>query len=175
MLHHSYHKILLRLREKRGQFSSHFQAVHVPPVLRLFADHAHGLRTARNRSSQLKSLRIKNKGESRGVLGQKLHLAGCTIIVVAGRGGAGEMGVRPYLLGTGTRYQVPILYCKTYYTVNTIILSLESDSADGLETCLEKSSLSILRRATAARAGPFSPRRFSKTRVYWLSILQASE
>ena len=85
------------------------------------------------------------------------------------------MGVRPYLPGTGTRYQVPIMYCKTYYTVNTIILSLESDSADGLETCLEKSSLSILRRATAARAGPFSARRFSKTEVYWLSILQASE
>ena len=40
-------------------------------------------------------------------------------------------------------YQVPILYCKTYYNVNSIILSLESDSADGLEDCLEKSSLSI--------------------------------
>ena len=65
------------------------------------------------------------------------------------------MGVRPYLPGTGTMYQVPIMYCKTYYTVNTIILSLESDSADGLENCLEKSSLSILRRA-AAMAGLFS-------------------
>ena len=111
--------------------------------MRLFADHAYGLRTARNRSSQLKSLRIKKKGKSRGVLWQKLDLAGCTIIVGAGRGGADEMGVRPYLPGTGTRYQVPIIYCKTYYNVNSIILSLESDSADGLEDCLEKSSLSI--------------------------------
>ena len=136
----------------------------------LFAYHAHGLRTARNRSSHLKSLRFKKKSKSSGVLGQNLHLAGCTIIVGAGRGGAGEMYVRPYLPGTGTMYQVPIMYCKTYYTVNTIILSLESDSADGLE----KSSLSILRRAAAARAGPFSARRFSKTEVYWLSIMQAS-
>ena len=39
-----------------------------PPVLQLFADHAHGLRTAQNCSSQLKSLRIKKKGKSRGVL-----------------------------------------------------------------------------------------------------------
>ena len=97
-----------------------------PPVLRLFAYHAYGLRTARNRSSQLKSLRIKKKGKSRGVLWQKLDLAGCTIIVGAGRGGADEMGVRPYVPGTGTRYQVPIMYCKTYYTVNTIILSLKA-------------------------------------------------
>ena len=124
--------------------------------MRLFADHAHGLRTARNRSSQLKSLRIKKKGKSRGVLWQKLHLAGCTIIVGAGRGGADEMGVRPYLPGTGTRYQVPIMYCKTYYTVNTRIVSLETYSADGLEDCLEKSSLSILRRAKAARAWLFA-------------------
>ena len=123
---------------------------------RVSAHRFYGLRTARNRSSQLKSLRIKKKGESRGVLRQKLHLAGCTIIVGAGRGGADEMGVRPYLPGTGTRYQVPIMYCKTYYTVNTIILSLESDSADGLEDCLEKSSLSILRRAAAARAWLFA-------------------
>ena len=78
------------------------------------------------RSSQLKSLRIKKKSESRGVLRQKLHLAGCTIIFGAGLGGAEEMGVRPYLPGTGTRYQVPIMYCKTYYTVNTIILSLKA-------------------------------------------------
>ena len=120
-------------------------------------------------------MRIKKKGESRGLLWQKLDLAGCTIIVGAGRGGADEMGVRPYLPGTGTRYQVPIMYCKTYYIVNSIILSLESDSPDGLENCLEKSSLSILRRATAARAGPFCARPFSKTEVYWLSILQASE
>ena len=47
----------------------------------------YGLRTARNCSSQLKSLRIKKKSESRGVLTQKLCLGGCTIIV--GRGGAG--------------------------------------------------------------------------------------
>ena len=66
------------------------------------------------------------------------------------------MGVRPYLPGTGTMYQVPILYCKTYYNVNSIIFSLESDSADGLENCLEKSSLSILRRAAAARAWLFA-------------------
>ena len=112
--------------------------------MRLLRNHAHGLRTARNRSSQLKSLRIKKKGESRGVLRQKLHLAGCTIIVGAGRGGAGEMGVRPYLPGTGTRYQVPIMYCKTYYTVNTIILSLESDSVDGPEKSMQKSCPSIL-------------------------------
>ena len=124
--------------------------------MRLFADHAHGLRTARNRSSQLKSLRIKKKGKSRGVLWQKLDLGGCTIIVGAGRGGADEMGVRPYLPGTGTRYQVPIMYCKTYYTVNTGILSLESDSAAGLVNSLEKSSLSILRRAAAATAGLFA-------------------
>ena len=88
-----------------------------------------------------------------------MHLAGCTVIVGAGRGGAwgvaDEMGVRPYLSGTGTRYQVPIMYCKTYYTVNTVILSLESDSADKLENCLEKSSLSILRRAAVATAGLF--------------------
>ena len=101
-------------------------------------------------------MRIKKKSESRGVLRQKLHLAGCTIIVGAGRGGADEMGVRPYLPGTGTRYQVPIMYCKTYYTVNTRILSLETCSADGLEDCLEKSSLSILRRAKAARAWLFA-------------------
>ena len=101
-------------------------------------------------------MRIKKKGESRGFLRQKLHLAGCTIIVGAGRGGADEMGVRPYLPGTGTRYQVPIMYCKTYYTVNTIIVSLETYSADGLEDCLEKSSLSILRRAKAARAWLFA-------------------
>ena len=116
----------------------------------------YGLRTARNRSSQLKSLRIKKKGKSRGVLWQKLHLAGCTIIVGAGRGGADEMGVRPYLPGTGTRYQVPIMYCKTYYTVNTIILSLESDSADGPEKSMEKSCPSILMRAAASRAALFS-------------------
>ena len=77
----------IRLREKRHQFSSHFQDPVLPPVLRLFADHAHGLRTARNRFSQLKSLRIKKKSESRVVLTQKLCLGGCTIIVV--RGGAG--------------------------------------------------------------------------------------
>ena len=47
----------------------------------------YGLRTARNRFSQLKSLRIKKKSESRVVLTQKLCLGGCTIIVV--RGGAG--------------------------------------------------------------------------------------
>ena len=85
------------------------------------APHFYGLRTERICSSQLKSLRIKKTGESRGFLRQKLHLAGCTIIVGAGRGGADEMGVRPYLPGTGTRYQVPIMYCKTYYTVNTRI------------------------------------------------------
>ena len=123
----------------------------------------YGLRTARNSASQLKSLRIITKRESRAVLGQKLHLAGCTIIVGAGGGGANEMGVRPYLSVPDARYQVPIMYCKTYYPVNTIILSLESDSAAGLENCLEKSSLSILRRAPA-----------SKTDVYRLSIMQAS-
>ena len=101
-------------------------------------------------------MRIKKKSESWGVLRQKLHLAGCTIIVGAGRGGADEMGARPYLPGTGTRYQVPIMYCKTYYTVNTKILSLESDSAAGLVNSLEKSSLSILRKATAARAWLFA-------------------
>ena len=114
-------------------------------------------------------MRIKTKRESRAVLGQKLHLAGCNIIVGAGRGGANEIGVRPYLPGTGTMYQLPITDCKTDYTVNIIILSLESDSADGLENCLEKSSLCILRRAAEARAGQFSARRFSKTDVYWLS------
>ena len=88
-----------------------------------------------------------------GALGQKLHLAGCSIIVWAGRGGAEEMGVRPYLQGTGTRNQVPIMNCKTYYNVNKIILSLASDSAAGLVNSLEKSSPSILGRAAAARAG----------------------
>ena len=71
-------------------------------------------------------------------------------------GGADEMGVRPYLPGTGTRYQVPIMYCKTYYNVNTIILSLASDSAAGLVNSLEKSSPSILRRAATATAGLFA-------------------
>ena len=84
--------------------------------MRLFTDHAYGLRTARNRSSRLKSLRIKTKRESRAVLGQKLHLAGCNIIVGAGRGGANEIGVRPYLPGTCTMYQLPITDCKTDYT-----------------------------------------------------------
>ena len=84
-----------------------------PSENRDLAPHFYGLRTARICSSQLKSLRIKKKGKSRGVLRQKLHLAGCTIIVGAGRGGADEMGVRPYLPGTGTRYQVLIMYCKT--------------------------------------------------------------
>ena len=59
------------------------------------------------------------------------------------------MGVRPYVPGTGTRYQVPISY---YVLYDNIVV--ESDSADGLENCacLEKSSLSILRRAAAAMA-----------------------
>ena len=101
--------------------TSVFVPLSGPPKSRVSAHRFYGLRDAQNRSSQLKSLRIKKKGESRGVLRQKLHLAGCTIIVGAGRGGADEMGVRPYLPGTGTRYQVPIMYCKTYYTVNTRI------------------------------------------------------
>ena len=100
-------------------------------------------------------MRIKTKGKFRGALRQKLHLAGCSIIVGAGRGGADEIRLRPYLPVPGTRYQVPILYCNTYYTVNTIILSLESDFADGLENCPEKSSLSIQRRAGAAMARLF--------------------
>ena len=68
-------------------------------------DSAHrfyGLRDAQNRSSQLKSLRIKKKSESSGILRQKLRFGGWTIIV--GRGGAGlgcatEIGCT----GTGTR------------------------------------------------------------------------
>ena len=102
-------------------------------------------------------MRFKKKSESRGVLRQKLHLAGAGR-GGAGRGGAGEMGVRPYQQGNGTMYQVPIMYCKTYYTVNTIILSLKAIllMRDGLENCLEKSCPSILRRPAAAMAGLFS-------------------
>ena len=66
------------------------------------------------------------------------------------------MVVRPYVPGTGTRYQVPIMYCKTYYTVNTIILSLESDSSDGPEKSMEKTFPSIMMRAAASRAALFS-------------------
>ena len=54
------------------------------------------------------------------------------------------------------RYHVPNMYCKTYCTIDTIILSLASDSAAGLENRLEKSSPSVLRRAAIARAGLFS-------------------
>ena len=79
-----------------------FRPTFRTPVLRLFADHAHGLRTARNSSSQLKSLRFKTKSESRGVLRQKLHLAGCTIIVGAGRG-----GLTKWLYGRTYRVPVP--------------------------------------------------------------------
>ena len=69
-------------------------------------DSAHrfyGLRDAQNRSSHLKSLRIKKKSESRGILRQKLRFGGWTIIV--GRGGAGlwsavEIGSTRYLAGT---------------------------------------------------------------------------
>ena len=74
----------------------------------------------------------------------------------AGRGGAGvctEFGVPVPVPG---RYPLPNMYCKTYCTVSTKILSLESGSAAGLANCLEKSSLSILRRAAAARAGLFA-------------------
>ena len=88
------------------------------PVLTLFADQI--------RSSQLKSLRFKKKIRSRSALRQKLDLAVCTIIVAAGLGSAFYLVC--ILPGTGTRYQVPIMYSKTYYTVNTIIFSLASDS-----------------------------------------------
>ena len=47
--------------------------------------------------------------ESRGVLGQKLHLAGCTIIVGAGRGWRNGCTAVP----TRYRYQVP----GTYYVL----------------------------------------------------------
>ena len=101
-------------------------------------DSAHrfyGLRDAQNRSSQFKSLRIKKKSESSGILRQKLRFGGWTIIV--GRGGAGlgsavEIGSPVPVPG---RYQVPILYCITYCTVNIIILSLVIGSVPGLENC----------------------------------------
>ena len=64
------------------------------------------------------------------------------------------------------RYQVPNVYCKTFCTINTIILSPASDSVSldiltfrhlDRRTSLEKSSPFILRRvAAASRAGLFS-------------------
>ena len=85
---------LLTLRShKRG-------GVSFPPNLRAknrdSAPHFYGLRTARIRFSQLKSLRIKKKGKSRGALSQKLCLAGYTTIVARGGAGLGvhsELGV----------------------------------------------------------------------------------
>ena len=54
-----------------------------------------------------------------------------------GRGGAGlgsavEIG-SPVLVPV--RYEVPILYCITCCTVNTLILSLVIGSVPGLENC----------------------------------------
>ena len=80
-----------------------------PSKNRDLAPHFYRLLAARIRPSQLKSLRIKQKGKSRGSLRPKLHLAGCTIKLL-GRGGA---WLTKWVYGHTYRYQVP----GTTYTI----------------------------------------------------------
>ena len=74
---------------------------------------------------------------------------------IVGRAGAWLMAGLVCIGNLGYRYRYPVgtryLICtverrSSYFSVNTIILSLTSDSAAGLENCLEKWSPSILRR-----------------------------
>ena len=57
--------------------------------------------------------------------------AGASLLVLA----AAAARLLLFFLRGGIRYQVPILYCITYCTVNTIILSLVIGSVPGLENC----------------------------------------